>query len=40
MKAALVALVALWCIGQALAGEAALDRPPTTTAYIHPEPIN
>lgn len=36
--AALVALVALWCFGQAVAGETALDEQPTSTFYVHPNP--
>lgn len=36
--AAAVALVALWCFGQAVAGETALDEQPTPTFYVNPEP--
>jgi hypothetical protein len=35
--AALVALVALWCLGQAFAGETALVEQPSPTFYTHPD---
>lgn len=32
-----VAVVALWCMGQALVGETALDPAPATSFYVHPD---
>jgi hypothetical protein len=35
---AVVVVVVLWVVGQALAGEAALETPEPTPVYVHPQP--